>query len=542
MTLRQYLHKFTTQRQNSILSASIVLAITFGLSAILGFLRSRFLYSQFFACCVTQLDAYNAAFRLPDLIFKLLVTGALSASFIPVFSSYLHKDEKQAYRMASTIVNLLLILFSIAALVILIFARPFSGLIASGFSPEQINLMVDLSRILLIAQLFFLISNFITGILQVHQAFIIPAFSPIVYNLFIILSIFTLAPSFGIYGVTYGAVIGAFFHLAIQVPIAKKFGFRYSPSLDLSLKGVREVFRLMLPRSLSLGLGEIENTVTLFFASNLASGSISLLNLALQLIYLPSRIFGTTIGQASLPILSKNVAQNELDKFKSTVNRAIAQSIFIALPVSTLFLILRVPLVRIAFGARTFPWSATLLTAKTLAFLTPAIVCQAVIQILIRSFYALHNTKTPLYVSILSLLVNISSSYYFVNFTNLGIVGLAISASLGNICQLCGLFYLFSRQVEGFSAASIFHRFVKIFASSLIMGVIIWFTVKVMDLFLLDTAKTISLIIVFTVSLVLGLISFSLASWKLKVDEINDYRGYISKLFTSFRRLNDQEQ
>ncbi|MBU1117366.1 hypothetical protein KKD37_00190, partial [Patescibacteria group bacterium] len=280
MSWQTRLRSLTHQKQKSIFSATIVLAVTFVFSALLGFLRTRFLYSIFFKCCVLDLDAYNAAFRIPDLIFKLLVTGALSASFIPVFTSYLHKDKKQAYKMASSVINLLLLVFIAFSVVALVFAHPLSKLIATGFSPYQIDLMANLTRILLLAQIFFLISNFLTAILQVNQVFIIPALSPIIYNLFIILGIFTLAPTFGIYGVVYGTVVGAFFHMAIQIPSVLRFGFKYSRIADPKLPGVREIIRLMLPRTLSLGLAEVENTVTLFFASTLAAGSISLLNLA----------------------------------------------------------------------------------------------------------------------------------------------------------------------------------------------------------------------------------------------------------------------
>ena len=537
MTFKERLGLLTYRRQKTILSASIVLAVTFTLSAILGFLRSRFLYQQFYACCAMELDAYNAAFRLPDLIFKLLVTGALSASFIPVFSSYLHKTPKKAYQIASTVINLLLIVFLIAAVLVFIFARPFSELIAAGFTPDQLDLMVSLTRVLLLAQIFFLISNFFTAILQVHQIFIIPALSPIVYNFFIILSIFTLTPTFGIYGVTYGAVVGAFFHLAIQIPVLAKVGFKYSVFLNTKLAGVREVIRLMLPRSLSLGLSEIENTVTLFFASTLAAGSLSLFNLALQLMYLPSRIFGTTVGQASLPILSKNVAKNQLQTFRTTVARTILQSLFIALPITTLILIQRVAIVRIAFGAREFPWAATLLTAKTLAFLTPAIACQAVIQILIRSFYALHNTKTPLKISAVSLVTNLVSAYYFISFTDLGIVGLAISASLGNLVQCFGLLIVFIRTVDGFHWLDIRRQFFKILAASILMGGFSWLTIKFMDLFVLDTTRTFNVIFLFGASSFIGLVSYLLISWQLEVQQLSEYRFVLTKIRSGLGRF-----
>jgi putative peptidoglycan lipid II flippase len=533
MTLREKIQLFSQKKQHTILSASLVLAITFGISAILGFLRSRFLYAAFFKCCVAQLDVYNAAFRLPDLIFKLLVTGALSASFIPVFSGYLQKSKKKASEMASSVINILIIAFIIASLFVLIFAKPLTQLIAGGFSPDQLSLMVNLTRILLAAQIFFLLSNFITAILQVNQIFIIPALSPIVYNLFIIISIFTLAPIFGIYGVVYGAVVGAFFHLAIQIPIAKRQGFHYSFIIKTKLSGVKEVFKLMIPRSLSLGLGEIENTVTLFFATTLSAGSISLLNLALQLMYLPSRIFGTTIGQASLPLLSRNIARNEIDSFRDTVNKIMLQSLFIAVPITIMILIERLSIVRILFGSQQFPWSATLLTAKILAFLTPAIVCQAVIQILIRSFYALHDTRTPFKISFISLFCNIISSYCLVNFTNLGVVGLALSATIGNIVQLVGLSYFFIKSVDGFDWSITLKKINKILLASGIMGIFIWLSIRFFDLFVFDTSRVIFVTILFTISSLFGAFIYFFTAKLLHIEEFYDYQRYFFK-FKSF--------
>lgn len=529
--------KYLSRRQNSISSASIILAITFGISAILGFLRTRFLYAQFFQCCVLDLDAYNAAFRLPDLIFKLLVTGALSASFIPVFASYLHKDKKSAYKMASSVINILLLVFTFSAIVIFIFARPLSNLIAQGFTPYQVDLMVNMTRILLLAQIFFLLSNFVTGILHVGQNFLIPSLSPIIYNLFIILSIFTLVPIFGIYGPVYGAVVGAFFHLAIQIPLLRRRGFKYKFIIDRNLSGVKEVFRLMLPRSLSLGLGEIENTITLFFASSLTAGSISILNLSLQLIYLPSRIFGSTVGQASLPILSKSVARNQLEVFRETVRKTVVRSLYLALPISALILVNRVAIVRIAFGAKQFPWSATLLTAKTLAYLVPAISSQAVIQILVRAFYALHDTKTPLKISFISLFFNILSSYLFINFTNWGILGLAISASLSNLVQCFGLCFIFIRKVDGPGWAKIYWRITKIFLASLVASLASWISLQILDLFIFDTSKTLFVIIAFSVCIIVGIFAYIISSLLFHIDELGEFNRFFKKASSLFTDL-----
>jgi putative peptidoglycan lipid II flippase len=529
MTFKERIRLISQKKQSTILSASLVLAITFSISSILGLLRNRFLYAKFFSCCVADLDVYNAAFRLPDLIFKLLVTGVLSASFIPVFSSYLHKNKKVSDEIASTVINLLLITFFIIALIAFIFIKPISGLIAAGFSPDQLVLMTGLSRILLIAQLFFLLSNFVTAILQVNQIFIIPALSPIIYNLFIIIGIYTLAPIFGIYGVAVGVVVGAFFHLAIQIPVVRRQGFIYYPIIRTKLNGVKEIFRLMIPRILSLGLGEIESTVTLFFASSLSSGSISLLNLALQFMYLPSRIFGTTVGQASLPILSKNIAQNELDKFRNTVGRIIIQSLFIAIPISILILVERVSIIRILYGSHEFPWSATILTSRILAFLIPGIICQAVIQILIRAFYAFHNTKIPFIVSAVSLIINVATSFYFVNFTNLSVIGLAISASIGNLVQLFGLLIMFIKTVDGFNWPLVFSKFYKISIASILMGITSWLSIKFLDLFILDTTRVIPVLILMIVSSIIGLITYIFSVRFLKLEEVNDYQKYYLK-------------
>lgn len=529
MNFREKLTALGASKQNSILSASLVLAVTFTLSAVLGFLRSRFLYARFFNCCVLDLDAYNAAFRLPDLIFKLLVTGALSASFIPVFTSHLHQDKEKAHEMASAVINLLLLVFTLASVVVFIFAKPFSEIVAHGFTPYQINLMASLTRILLLAQIFFLVSNFITGILQVNQIFLVPSLSPIVYNIFIILGIFFLSPQFGIYGVVYSTVIGAFFHLAIQIPSLRHLDFKYRFSLNHRLDGVREVIRLMVPSSLSIGLGEIEDTVTLFFASTLAAGSISLLNLALQVMYLPSRIFSTTVGQASLPVLSKNVARNEMDQFRDTVRKTISQSLFIAFPVSALVLVERVAIVRIAFGARQFPWTATILTARTLAFLLPAIVLQAVIQILIRSFYAFHDTRTPLLIALVSLIVSVMASYYFVTFTNLGIVGLAISDSLGNFIQCFWLFKVFTNRIDGAGWSKSYLHFFKIFLASLGMGIISWLSLRFFDTSVFDSSRTLELLVISAISCLTGIIAFIVIAKLLSLEELDDYSRHLLK-------------
>jgi len=530
MTLKERFHKLTNTKHQSIMSASIVLGITFIISALLGFLRTRILYDHFFLSNVLELDAFNAAFRLPDLIFKLLVTGAISASFIPVYSSYLSKDKEMANKIASSVINLLFLVFTTVSVIVFIFATPFSRLIAHGFSPYQLSIMVTFTRILLFAQIFFLLSNFLTSILQVNQIFLIPALSPLIYNLVIILSIYFIGPIFGLNGVAWGTVVAAMLHLIIQIPSLRRQNFNYYFLINTKLAGVKEVIRLMIPQAFSISVSEIENTVTLSFASLLAAGSISLLNLAMQLMYLPSRIFSTTVGQASLPILSKKIAENKIDEYREIVVKTIMQSLFLALPIAVFILVMRLGLVRIVFGSRNFPWTATKITALTLGFLTPAIVCQAIIQIIVRAFYAIHNTKIPLITASISLLICLLFSLYSINYTTLGIAGLALGTSLGDLSQCIGLVICFVFLVKGFNWPDISNRFLLMIFTSTIGGFFAWMTMRYLDNYILNTTRVFDVLVVFGISSMVGLFAYVIASYYLRINELNMYLRQISKL------------
>lgn len=513
-----------------------MLALAFALSALLGVLRNRFLYAEFFKCCLLELDAYNAAFRIPDLIFKLLVTGALSASFIPVFSSQLKKDPKAANQFASAIINILLIGFFIVGVLAFIFVHPLSQLITNGFNPEQLALMARLSRILILGQLFFLLSNFVTAILQVNQIFFIPALSPLIYNTSVILSIIFLAPHFGFEGVAWGTVAGALLHFLIQLPSLVKTGYLYHPVLTFSSGSVVEVFRLMIPRTLSLGLNEIESTATLFFATSLASGSLSIFNLALQIIFLPSRVFSTTVGQAALPTLSRKVAANNSAGFLLIVKKTIFQSLFLVLPITVILLVNRLAVVRLLFGSRDFPWSATLQTAKTLAFLLPIIPAQTVIQILNRSFYALHDTITPFKIAAISLLANISSAWYLVNFTTLGILGLALSVSIGNVVQTVALSLMFYRRFPGHNLAKLVSKLFKLIIASLVASVFSWLLLQTLDNLLRGTVKTWMVAFNLSVSSLGGLVVFFVVCWFFRISEVDYYRQKWISLRLKFQK------
>jgi len=518
-----------SRKQTNILSAALVLAVTFTASAFLGILRDRFLYARFFSCCVSQLDAYNAAFRIPDIIFRLLVIGALSAAFIPVFSQHLSKNEKMAYRLARSTITLLFLIFLVIAIVVFIFAMPLSRIITPGFTHDQVFLMASLTRLMLAAQLFFLISNFLTGILQVKRRFLLPALAPIVYNLGIIFGILVLSPTMGIFGPAVGVVIGAFLHFLIQLPLAANLGLNLKPEFSFALPGVRQIFRLTLPRSLSLGLGEIESTIVLFLATSLPAGSLSLLYLAQHLGQLPSRLFGATIGQAALPSLSQSHSLKRRKEFTKILVDSFLQSLFLTIPVAVAILVLRIPIIRLAFGARQFPWKATLQTGRVLALLTPAIIAQSGIQILTRGFYSLQNTKTPFATSMASLTIVIVVSTLAIFKWQWGILGLVLALSLATVFQVLILFFLIAREVKDFPWRRVGQFFAKTTLSAAGAGVCFWFSMRFLDLYWLDTSRVIGLLVLTGISLTVGLAFYLGAAFSLKIKEARDYQQLLKK-------------
>lgn len=530
------------RRQTNILSAAFVIMVTVLVSRLLGLLRDRLLAGRFFSGSEWQLDVYFAAFRLPDMIFQLLVIGALSAAFIPVFSEYLEKDKNEAHLVASSIINIVLTFFILLGLLIFVFAPQLCKLIAPSFSPEKIALMSSLTRLMLFAQAFFCVSNFLTGVIQSNQRFLVPALAPIAYNLGIIFGIIFLTPSFGIYGPTFGVVIGALLHFLVQLPLALKLGFSYIPTAwEFSHPGVKEIVRLMLPRTLALAISQIESTVAVFLATSLTAGSLTIFYFAQHLMNLPVGIFGATIGQAALPTLSQNTAKKDWEEFKKTFLSSFFQILYLVLPASAILLILRVPAVRLAFGAKNFPWQATILTGKTLAFFSIAIFSQSIIQVLVRGFYALRNTKTPLAIGAVGVAINVSLSVLLTFRLGFGVLGLALACSIASFIHAVFLFIFLDRAVGGFERKSVFIPLLKMGVATLATAFFLWIPMRILDRFILDTTRTINLIVLTVIATLVGLGVYFSLSLILKIEELTVLVG-LAKRIGQWRQILSQSE
>lgn len=516
-------------RQTNIISAAFVIMVTVAISALLGLARDRLLAGSFGA--TRTLDIYLAAFRLPDIIFQLLVMGALSAAFIPVFTEYINKDnEKTAWHIASSVINIGLIIFVCLSLIVIIFAPALSFVIAPGFKKDELAVLTDLTRIMMVAQVFFVVGNFFTGILHSYQRFLIPAIAPIFYNIGIIIGIVFLTPSMGIYGPTWGIAIGTVLFFLVQLPFVKKIGIQYSLSFDLYHKGVREIGRLMIPRVVNLGISQIDMSVDLILSSLMVGGQYTIFNFARHLMQFPVNLFGSSIGQASLPTLSAEKAKQNMEEFKETFLTSLHQILYLTVPASVLLLVLRIPAVRLVFGAARYDWPATVETGRTLGFFCLSIFAQSITQLLIRGFYALHNTKTPLIISAIFVLLNILLSILFTLVLHSGVKGLALSASIASIGNALFLLIFLNHLVDGFSLKKLAFPAVKIFAASFITGVSLYVPMKLLDQLVFDTTRTINLILLTGIVSTCGLIVYLFFTWLFKVDEVKTFINLGRKL------------
>lgn len=524
------------KESSSILSAAIIIMGASLASALLGLLRTRLLISYFYADKAV-VDVFWAAFRLPDMVFQIIIVGALSSAFIPVFSRFIGNREEEN-TIANSMINSVMIIMVLLSLGLVIWAYPLSRLIAGGFSASQLDLMANLTRIMAGAQLFFGFSSFLTGIIQSHRRFLIPALSPILYNLGIIIGILAFGKTLGIYGPALGVVIGAFLHLFAQLPLAAKLGFRYRPIIRRSHGAVREMGSLMIPRVLTLSLTQIEATAIVTFSSWLSIGSVTVMTIAQQLASVPIRLIGIPIGQASLPFFAKTTAKNNLKDLAVMVNHTILEMLYLALPASAMVLVLRIPLVRLAYGADSFPWVETVLTGKLVAILAISIAARSLTHILVRVFYAFHNTTIPLVINLIATLTNVGLSYYFLFILKSGVLGMAIAITVASLIEtaiLTGILYSYAQ----FAVKNLFVPLGKILLATIVTGFSLWLPLRFLDALIFDTTRTIPLILLtLTVGLIgcavyLGLSYFGnireLAVFVNLVHKIGNWRASLSQ-------------
>lgn len=458
------IQKFLNSETKSISSASLILAISYFLSAFLGLIRDRLLAGTFGAG--SELDVYYTAFTIPDLVALLLIFGAISAAVIPIFSGYLMKSKERAWDYVSTLFNVFLGFLIIISIVLIFFTPAIISLIAPGFSGAKKELAVELMRIMFLSPIILGASNMISGILQVFNRFLITAFAPILYNLGIIIGIFFFVPTFGLRGLAFGVVLGGVLHLLVQIPAFFHSGFKYKPNFNYKDEGVQKTIKLMVPRSLGLGAGQLNTIATTAIASTLMTGSIAVFNLANNLSSFFINAIVVSVSTASFPAMSMAFLKENGEDFLKKFSGIFRQIIFLVVPISLLILILRAQIVRVVLGAGKFDWADTKLTTACLGILALNLVAQAMILFLSKTFYAAHNTKIPAVISGLTVAFNITLSLLLVwlvqsfawfnlflqdilrlgGVKNIGIIALALAFTITAVLEGALLLYMFYKR------------------------------------------------------------------------------------------------
>lgn len=410
-----------------IFTSSLIIGVSFGANKLLALFRQYIIAARFGFS--PEIDAFNVANNLPDLVFSLFSGGALAMAFIPVFAEYLDVHGRDlSWKLFSKVTTIICTITLVASVAIAVLAPILVSSqigVAPGFSASQQALVVNLLRINLIATIVFSISGLVTASLQAHKHFLLPALAPLFYNLGIIVGAVVLAPIYGIYGLTWGVVLGAILHLAIQLPGLKRYKFRFSLSWDLADEGMKKILRLMGPRVLTVLLINIVFLLRDNFASRLATGSVTALTYGYFIMQVPETLIGTSIATALLPTLSLHMSQQRKEEFARIMTTAIrvllAASI---LPMALSFAALA-PLITLVFNFT--PTETQLLTATTNAFMA-GLLFQVVLEIFVRAYYARQNAMVPLYTTLLRTIVFIILGVALYRGT--GAVGLAAIDSL----------------------------------------------------------------------------------------------------------------
>lgn len=451
--------------------AAGMLMVAMILSRIIGYVRDMVIYARFGQNSFT--DAYNAAFSIPDFLYYLLVGGALSSAFIPVFSSLIAtKKEKEGWIVASTIFNIIIILMLFGIALGIIFAPALINILVPGFTPENMELTVKMTRIMFVQTFFMALNGISMGILNSYQHFLAPAVGAVLYNLGIIIFGLILSPYIGIMGFAVGVVAGAILNFCVQLPALLKIGLRYRPIMDLRHPGVQKIATLILPVLIGLSVTHINLFVNQNLGSTLPEGMISALRAAQRIMQLPIGVFAIAIAVAVFPTLTGQAARGEEAEFKSTMSLGVRTIVFITLPSSIGLIALREPIVRLLFEQGRFTPEDTQATAYALFFYCIGLFAYSAIQLLNRVFYSLQDTKTPVTVGILTIFINIGLNFLLIRYLAHG--GLALAYSLAGIVNMAGLLYILRKRIGSIDGRRIASSFIKTLSISVIMGLAVY--------------------------------------------------------------------
>jgi putative peptidoglycan lipid II flippase len=552
---------FFIKRQNTIVSAAFIIMAVTAISKILGLFKLTLLANIFGLS--RSLDIFYAADSIPQIFFNILVLGSFNTALIPVIGELVFKKKSETmWKVFNSFLNIFALILLVVGILGIIFAREVAVLFIylatvyrssaiPNFRPSDITLISSLMQILFISPIILGISFIFSSLLQVYKRFLVTQVATVLYNLGFIIGILFFTPFLGIYGLCWGIVLGSVLHLLVQFPVAKYLGFSYkSAILGFKNKYIKELFVLSLPRFIGIAFSQLAYFVESFIAFALVPGSLTAFNWATSLYLFPVAVIGWSFAQASFPTLAEESSANMLETFKKTVSKTVNQTLFFVIPIFVVILILRLPIVRLILGPGSnskFGWNDTILTSWILLFLSLSIIGQAILSILIRAFYSLKDTKTPVIVEILTFILNIILALYFVRvfgnfpvisptignifnvnnyihfsskFTWKAIGGLGFASGIAVTLNVLVLIYLLGKRLKGFSFKEFYLPAIKKLSSGAFMSVVMYFVYKLLST-IFNTSKTVDVIFLFLITIYIGLSAYFIAAFVLNDSDLD---------------------
>jgi len=508
-----------SRENEKVAKAAGVVGLATMLSRIFGFIRDMVVAGIFGAGLVT--DAFFVAFRIPNLLRRLLAEGSLTVSFVPVFTEYLkQRSREEALELANVVFTALSIVLVVVSIAGVIFSPLIVTIMAPGFlkNPEQYELTVLLTRFMFPYIFFISLVAMCMGILNSLRHFAAPALSPVVLNISMILAALLLGDLFAepIYALAVGVMIGGVLQLAMQWPFLIRMGVRLKPDFHFRHPGLKRIGLLMMPAAFGAAIYQINVLIGTILASLLPKGSVSYLYYADRIVELPLGVFAIAVGTAALPSFSDQVARGEFDDFKKTISFSLRLILFITIPATVALLALRVPILSVLFQRGAFDAASTIQTADALLYYTLGLWAFSVIRIIVSAFYSLQDTRVPMKAAIVALIVNVVCSVLLMSPMKHG--GLALATSIASAVNVIMLGIILKKRIGSYLNREFYNSLGKIAAASLVM----WGGIMVVEIFIpwKITGPFDGRLLFLVASISVGMATFFFMSWLLKCSEM----------------------
>ena len=500
-------------------------------SRILGLVRDQVLAYYFGAG--NAMDAFRVAFRVPNLVRDLFAEGAMSAAFVPTFTRLLTLHGRdRAWRLASSVINALLVVTGVIVLVSFIFAEPLVRTFAAEFAdvPGKLELTAHLARIVLPFLTLVAIAAALMGMLNSLGHFFVPALSPAMFNLASIVVAITFIPFAGTLGVdpitivAVGTLIGGVAQVAIQWPPLRREGFRYQPVLDVGDEGLRQVLFLMGPGTIGMAATQINVFVNTMLATREGTGAVSWLDFAFRVMYLPIGLFGVSIATAAAPAVSRLAAESDFARIRSTLAHAISLMLLLNLPATLGLIVLARPIVAVIFQRGRFTAADTEATASALQFYAIGLVGYSIVRIVSPTFYALRRSRLPVFASVGSVLVNVALNVWLVGV--LGFRGLALGTSVTALLNATAQLFMLRREIHGIEGTRLLGSFLRVAVASILMAAATWVVAEALAGWLpgVGFAPQVTRLLL---SIGAGLLTLAAAAHLLRIPEFGEARGLV---------------